>query len=30
MDALFIGILLVLYAITHGLIVAIARLGEVE
>jgi hypothetical protein len=30
MDAVFLGVLAVLYAVTHGLIVAMARLGEVE
>jgi hypothetical protein len=29
-DLLFIGLIATLYALTHGLVVALARLGRIE
>jgi hypothetical protein len=30
MDLMFVGLLVAIYAVTHGMIVALARLGRIE
>lgn len=30
MDLVFVGVIVAIYAVTHGMIVALARLGRIE
>jgi hypothetical protein len=30
MDLIFVGVIVAIYAVTHGMIVAFARLGRIE
>jgi hypothetical protein len=30
MDLIFVGVIVAIYAVTHGMIVALARLGRIE